>query len=204
MKYVSFFSLQSNGNGDGSVFEALQFAARLNFRVGVAKAFVLVKCDTQDESLTSRAYGDSMTMLMEQGIILHTLTPLDLRLKGSPVKLTSKMYGFTKAAVITPSRLDETLRKQLKDPKDHLTTLAQESGGSAFDLNRLQGGSRAKIKRASTMLARSVADLNRALECQDCDCIASSDGTGRLMCHRCVQPSIDIVLQNLENMLERE
>ena len=51
----------------GDIFEALQFAARLNLRAGVVKTFVLVRCDAS-ESMTSRAYGDSMTMLLEQGI----------------------------------------------------------------------------------------------------------------------------------------
>merc|ERR1719468_435885 len=137
---MAFNNLKPDGD-QGDVFEALQFAARLRFRPGVAKSFLLVRCESS-ESLTSRAYGDSMTMLVEQGIVLHLMTPLELRLKAfsSPAKMTSKMYGFTKEAVITPSRLDSALRRQLKDPKDHLSTLAQESGGSVFDLGRLQSG----------------------------------------------------------------
>merc|ERR1712173_389572 len=79
----------------GDIFEALQFAARLNLRAGVVKTFVLVRCDAS-ESMTSRAYGDSMTMLLEQGISLHVMMPLEMRLKGSmATKLTSKMYGFS-------------------------------------------------------------------------------------------------------------
>merc|ERR1712141_730816 len=51
----------NDGSGEaGDIFEALQFSARLNLRAGVVKTFVLVRCDTS-ESLTSRAYGDSMT-----------------------------------------------------------------------------------------------------------------------------------------------
>merc|ERR1712109_240310 len=55
----------------GDIFEALQFSARLNLRAGVVKTFVLVRCDAS-ESMTSRAYGDSMTMLLEQGISHQT------------------------------------------------------------------------------------------------------------------------------------
>lgn len=185
----------------GDLFEALQYAARLNFRPGVAKTFVLVRCDNA-ESMTSGAYGDSMTMLVEQGIVLHVLTPLHLRFKRHQGKVTSKMYGFTKDAVITSSQFDQDLRRQLKDPKDHVSTLAQETGGSVFDLNRLASGKRVTAKKASTMVGKAIAELSRPLECQVCDCLANADGKGRLMCHRCVMPSIDIVLQNLESMLE--
>ncbi len=166
----------------------------------MSKSFVLIRCDTS-EALTPRAYGDSMTMLVEQGIVLHALTPLDLSLKGSRVKLDSKMFGFTKKSVITAGRFDKDLRRQLKDPKDHLSTLAQESGGSAFDLDRLSSSKKMTAKKAKTMVGKSVAHLTQATQCEVCDCLASADGKGRLMCHRCVLP-YDIVLQNLETMLE--
>merc|ERR1719210_3152441 len=102
-------NVQSDGSvGAGDIFEALQFSARLNLRAGVVKTFVLVRCDTS-ESLTSRAYGDSMTMLLEQGISMHVMMPLEMQLKGSTSKLTSKMFGFTKDSVITASALDKAL-----------------------------------------------------------------------------------------------
>ena len=59
--YISIKSLHSDGKG-GDVFEALQFAARLRFRPGVNKVFVLVMCDDTTNSLSSQGYGDSMTM----------------------------------------------------------------------------------------------------------------------------------------------
>merc|ERR1712079_201276 len=194
----------NDGSGEaGDIFEALQFSARLNLRAGVVKTFVLVRCDTS-ESLTSRAYGDSMTMLLEQGISMHVMMPLEMRLKGSmATKLTSKMYGFSKDAVITASTLDKDLRRQLKDPKDQVSTLAQESGGAVFDLNRLKSRKRNLAKKATTMMGKALADLSQPLDCEVCDCLADADGKGRVMCHRCVLPSIDIVLQNLEMMLNQ-
>jgi len=194
----------NDGSGEaGDIFEALQFSARLNLRAGVVKTFVLVRCDTS-ESLTSRAYGDSMTMLLEQGISMHVMMPLEMRLKGSvATKLTSKMYGFSKDAVITASTLDKDLRRQLKDPKDQVSTLAQESGGAVFDLNRLKSRKRTMAKKATTMMGKALAELSQPLDCEVCDCLADADGQGRVMCHRCVLPSIDIVLQNLEMMLKQ-
>merc|ERR1712117_933650 len=186
----------------GDIFEALQFAARLNLRAGVVKTFVLVRCDAS-ESMTSRAYGDSMTMLLEQGISLHVMMPLEMRLKGSTTKLTSKMFGFSKDSVVTASSLDKDLRRQLKDPKDQVSTLAQESGGVVFDLNRLKSRKRTMAKKASTMMGKALAQLSKPLDCEVCDCLADADGKGRVMCPRCVLPSIDIVLQNLEMMLNQ-
>jgi len=194
-------NLRTDGNG-GDTFDALQYAARLHFRPAVIKTFVLISCDATG-ALSSRTYGDSMTMLAEQGIKLHLLTPLELRLKGSParIRLTSKLYGFTKDSVVTASGMDQDLRRQLKDPKNLLSTLAQESGGSAFDLDRLENGKRTTVKKASTMMGKSIAELSDPLECQVCDCLANANGKGRLMCHRCILPSIDIVLQNWDNLL---
>jgi len=194
-------NMQSDGTV-GDIFEALQFSARLNLRAGVVKTFVLVRCDTS-ESLTSRAYGDSMTMLLEQGISLHVMMPLEMRLKGSTTKLTSKMYGFSKDTVVTASTLDHDLRRQIQDPKDQVSTLAQESGGVVFDLNKLKSRKRTMAKKASTMMGKAVAELSQPLDCELCDCLADADGKGRVMCHRCVLPSIDIVLQNLEMMLNQ-
>merc|ERR1712168_1455096 len=187
-------NMPSDGTA-GDIFEALQFGARLNLRAGVVKTFVLVRCDAS-ESLSSRAYGDSMTMLLEQGISLHVMMPLEMRLKGSTTKLTSKMFGFSKNAVVTASSLD-------KDLKDQVSTLAQESGGVVFDLNRLKSRKRTMAKKASTMMGKALAELSQPLDCEVCDCLADADGKGRVMCHRCVLPSIDIVLQNLEMMLNQ-
>jgi len=196
-------TMQLDGSvGAGDIFEALQFSARLNLRAGVVKTFVLVRCDTS-ESMTSRAYGDSMTMLLEQGISMHVMMPLEMRLKGTTTKLTSKMFGFSKDSVITASALDKDLRRQLKDPKDQVSTLAQESGGAVFDLNRLKSRKRTLAKKASTMMGKALAELSKPLGCEVCDCLADADGKGRVMCHRCVLPSIDIVLQNLEMMLNQ-
>merc|ERR1719483_2082421 len=54
-----------------------------------------------------------MTMLLEQGISMHVMMPLEMRLKGTTTKLTSKMFGFSKDSVITASALDKDLRRQL-------------------------------------------------------------------------------------------
>ena len=157
----------------------------MNFRPGVVKTFVLVTCNA---SLSSSDYGDAMTMLTEQGIILHLVTPLGL--KGGAL-------GFAKTNIIRNSGIDpdSSLRRDLKVPKKMLITLAQEVHGSVFDLEKF--GPRRQVKRASTAISKVIAELSKPLECQVCDCLSGQDGQGRLMCHKCTLPSLDIVLQNL-------
>merc|ERR1712203_1096004 len=110
----------------------------------------------------------SSTMLLEQGISMHVMMPLEMRLKGTTTKLTSKMFGFSKDSVITASALDKDLHRQLKDPKDQVSTLAQESGGAVFDLNRLKSRKRTLAKKASTMMGKALAELSKPLGCEVC------------------------------------
>merc|ERR1712203_1277714 len=58
-------------------------------------------------------------------------------------------------------------------------------------------------EESSTMMGKALAELSKPLGCEVCDCLADADGKGRVMCHRCVLPSIDIVLQNLQDMLKQ-
>ena len=50
--------MKKDGQEGANVFEALQFAARLGFRPGVRKTFVLVMCEDVTNSMNSKAYGD--------------------------------------------------------------------------------------------------------------------------------------------------
>ena len=87
--------MASNANPEsrGDLSQALQYAARLHFRPAVIKSFVLVSCQSE---LSPADYGDAMTLLSEQGIQLHLLTPLELTFKGpsSHARLLSRIYGF--------------------------------------------------------------------------------------------------------------
>merc|ERR1712037_378229 len=155
-------TMQLDGSvGAGDIFEALQFSARLNLRAGVVKTFVMVRCDTS-ESMTSRAYGDSMTMLLEQG----------------------------------PPSPTERSQRSGQHPCSRIRWCCVRP-------NRLKSRKRTLAKKASTMMGKAVAELSKPLGCEVCDCLADADGKGRVMCHRCVLPSIDIVLQNLQDMLKQ-
>ena len=137
--------------------------------------------------------------MTEQAITLHLVAPISLGFKGfAKSRMNSKLYGFTKDKVLTASRLDASLRPQIQDPKTHLTTLTQESGGLVFDLDQLLSKKRMTLKKASTALSKAVSQLSEPVDCQVCDCLPSSDGQGLMMCHKCILPTIDIVLQNWE------
>ena len=123
--------LSTTGSG-GDIYEAITFAARLTTRAAVAKVVVAITCDR----ITDRSfYGDAIVMLKEGIIRLHYLNPAQLTLKNK--KNVRTIYGFDKNSVYTAKSMknragDSTLRSQLKVPKDYLSTLATESGGSVF------------------------------------------------------------------------
>merc|ERR1711860_240072 len=112
--------------------------------------------------LSSAQYGDAMTLLSEQGIQLHLMTPLDLQFQGpsNRNRLLSRIYGFSANSVVTASGPNTELRKYLAEPKNLLTTLVQESAGSIYNLNRLEARKRSSVKKASTIISQSIAEEN--------------------------------------------
>ena len=67
-----------------------------------------------------------------------------------------------------------------------------------FTAGQLFSKKRTTLKKASTAMSKAVSKLSKPEQCQVCDCIPNADGQGRLMCHKCILPTIDIVLQNWE------
>lgn len=194
-----------SGGSTSDIYYALQFAGRLNFRPGVSKTFVLVTCSSQD--MDGTLYGDSLTMIKEQNITVHHLSPRDFHFKGmSDTKRAamSKMYGYDEDGFFTKSSLhqpgekkgDRALRRQLRLPKDYLSALARESGGTVFNLQRFDVEDKLTAKMAATVLSKQVALRAEPSPCQVCDCLPNRDGKGHLQCHKCILPEIDIVLRN--------
>jgi hypothetical protein len=100
----------------------------------VARVMVVITCDKITDG---SFYGDAIVMLKEGIIKLHYLNPAKLTLKSK--KNVRAIYGFDKTSVFTAksksmkkARGNSALRSQLKVPKDYLSTLATESGGSVF------------------------------------------------------------------------
>ena len=81
-----------------------------------------------------------------------------------------QIFGFDKLSVFTTKNLntlsgDMTLRGQLKVPKDYLSTLATESGGSVFSQSFLVQSSR-EFKTAASIFGRRVAKTAVPNSCQ--------------------------------------
>ena len=74
--------------------------------------------------------------MLKEGIIrLHYLNPAALTLKNK--KSVRTIFGYDKTSVFTSKSMnsrqgDPVLRRQMKVPKDYLSTLATESGVSVF------------------------------------------------------------------------
>ena len=90
---------------------------------------------TCDKITDGSFYGDAIVMLKEGIIRLHYLNPARLTLKSN--KSVRTIFGYDKNSVFTSKSMkgrqgDAVLRRQLKVPKDYLSTLATESGGSVF------------------------------------------------------------------------
>ena len=123
----------SNISGDGGdVADAITFAARIPPRPAVGRVMVVITCDKITDG---SFYGDSIVMLKEGMIKLHYLNPAALYLKNK--KNMRTIYGFDKTSVFTAKSMNSakgemTLRSQMKVPKDYMSTLATESGGSVF------------------------------------------------------------------------
>merc|ERR1719495_1207329 len=127
-----------------------------------------------------------MTMLQLYDVNLHHLTPMDLNLRGGSSKskkagkakkITSKVLGFAGDAAIAlvPNEagheLSRGLKRQLANPKDYLSTLALNNGGSVLDAKKMdKAADRWTAKRAAQAAAKLMATGSRRATCQECHC----------------------------------
>ena len=72
-------SLSKTGTGM-NVYEAMSYAANMNTRPSVGKVMVVVTCE---EVFDGSLYGDVLTMLSDNDIKMHYITPHQLALRRS-------------------------------------------------------------------------------------------------------------------------
>eukprot|EP00092_Neocalanus_flemingeri_P021561 GFUD01023385.1.p1 GENE.GFUD01023385.1~~GFUD01023385.1.p1 ORF type:complete len:4113 (+),score=926.88 GFUD01023385.1:759-12341(+) len=190
----AFEGLSSTGEG-GDVYDAMAFAARMTTRPAVAKVMVVLTCT---QITNGYFYGDAITMLREELIKMHYINPTQLNLKNK--KSRNTILGFDKFSVFTAKNLntlsgDVTLRGQLKVPKDYLSTLATESGGSVFSQSSFVQSAR-NFKTAASIFGRRVARTAVPSDCQICECISDREGEGRIACYECIVDQFDLVRYN--------
>ncbi|CAG7820252.1 unnamed protein product [Allacma fusca] len=188
-------NIEMNGNGDGDLYEVIEFAARtLKFRAGVSKTFIAITCG--DESCGSdNRYADTLTLLIENDIKLHMLTPKEFTTKGNKREsASSKIYGIDHEGVFTSGHVksnileaDKSLKRQLNLPKDLCTPLAIETNGSRFHLQR-------NSKKAIDVWTRRIAMTAQPSKCQHCECIPDKSGSPHVVCNRCISPMLEELL----------
>uniref|UniRef100_T1J6R0 Vitellogenin domain-containing protein n=1 Tax=Strigamia maritima TaxID=126957 RepID=T1J6R0_STRMM len=190
----SSFTTPTSGTGVEDAFAALQFSSNLPFRIGVSKIFVpllCVPCARSTNSLVGMDYPEVHRMLIEDGISIHLLLDHDFDIKRTKdfFGLDAKRAYTSKDARAKRVTGDADLRHQVQPPKFICVPLALESNGTLFSSKRL-GDGRANKKNFLNVFARRVADaVSHGHECQQCDCIASSQhGSGRVHCQPCHFP----------------
>jgi len=216
---TSYQQLQQGGAGRSDVFSALKYAVdRMPYRAGASKTVVLVTCDDEGHH-DGDFYGDAMTMLQNYDVGLHHMTPMDVttRRQGKisakkSAKLAAKVLGFygDAAVALVPTGdgmdLSRGLRAQLNNPKDYLSTLALNNGGSVIDSKKLDknAGDRWTAKRASKAAAMLIGRAaTRSPSCQECHCWPTASGQGHLKCQKCILTQHDITSKfNRINLLK--
>ena len=185
-------------------YSALKYAVdSLPYRPGAAKTLVLVTCDDEGHD-DGGFYGDAMTMLQLYDVTLHHLTPMDISVRTSgglhpkrasqkkADKVTSKVLGFAGDAAVALAgeshELSQGLKRQLNNPKDYLSTLALNNGGSALDARKMdRRADRWTAKRATQAAAKLIAAGGSRQSCQECHCWAvAASGQGLLKCQKCI------------------
>lgn len=73
-------------------FEAIRFASEMSFQPAVAKIFILVKCSACKDGSTI-SYSDTQNLLLQQGIILHVMTPDPIVVKSGNIGKSKRMFG---------------------------------------------------------------------------------------------------------------
>jgi len=192
---AALLGLSKTGTGL-NVYEAMSYAANINNRPSVGKVMVVVTCE---EVFDGSLYGDVLTMLSDNDIKMHYITPHQLALRRS---IKSDIFGYDATTVFT-SRTpasDPTLRRHLRVPKDYLSALATESGGSVFTQAQLAHAiakpNNSQGKQAASVFGARIASSGLPSSCQVCDCVADRAGMGKVLCQQCFVPAFDLVLHN--------
>merc|ERR1711974_243960 len=84
--------------------------------------------------------------------------------------------------------LSRGLKRQLANPKDYLSTLALNNGGSVLDAKKMDKAvDRWTAKRAAQAAARLIAAGGRRDICQEYHCWpTTASGEGQLKCQKCI------------------
>nr|XP_022900792.1 uncharacterized protein LOC111413892 [Onthophagus taurus] len=179
--------------GNSDVFHAIELAAEMAFRPGVAKTFILLPCADCRQS-RRLDYSILHQLLDENGIALHILMNEEIRFKKA-TRANKIVFGFDRIRAFTKSDADDfkgdrKLKKDIHLPKNTLGSclpLAQESNGAVFTGKKLEGK---LAPKAAKVFARRLAESAQSqMRCKTCECTGHNTGVSYLECLPCEVPS---------------
>ncbi|XP_064626174.1 apolipophorins-like [Lineus longissimus] len=191
------------------MLRAVKFATNYPFRTGVSKNVIILPCsECQAQAV---GYAEMQQMLAEKDITLHMLMAHDFALRtSSPVK-TSYIFGLDEKAVFTNKDVnapilsgDAVLKNQVIMPKDICVTLALETNGTVFNIQKLLAGRYTTQKAFLDVFARRLANSAHPTKCQICECTPDINGVGRSVCTSCETPSYNLFFKFLPKQLQNK
>ncbi|BES90627.1 Domain of Unknown Function (DUF1081) [Nesidiocoris tenuis] len=191
-----FFEKIQSGNGNTDIFNALRFAARLHYRPGVSKTFILIPCSDCDLSNMTVEYSALNHAFLEKNITLHVLMNADFDLEKLGVN--KMFYGVDSERAYTKNDFkvlkgDSELRRQIKLTKSmmgYCTSLALGTNGTIFTGKRMGSENMALVKKFSSVFSRRIAATASPDPCQNCQCTTDENGIEFLECQPCSVPKL--------------
>ncbi|XP_066998183.2 uncharacterized protein Apoltp [Anabrus simplex] len=182
------------GNGSKDIFGAIRYAAKLLFRAGVSKTFILIPCSNCDPTGMTLDYSVLHQVLLESDIKLHILMNDDF--KFDKPRIQKIFYGMDGETAYTKKDVkslkgDSDLRRQVKLPKSKLgfcTALALETNGTVFTAKLLEVEKKGAVKKFVTVLSKRIAKTAVPYSCQTCECTADNNGMSYMECFPCEYP----------------
>uniref|UniRef100_W4VR36 Putative lipoprotein n=1 Tax=Corethrella appendiculata TaxID=1370023 RepID=W4VR36_9DIPT len=190
--YFQHIKMVNGTNKD--MFEAIITAAKLIFRPGASKIFILVPCSECLAHDMKLDYSSVLQLLLENGINMHILMNQDIIGKARDIR---SFFGMDREKAYTKNDVkhligDIDLRKQIRLPKASVgicSALAIETNGSIFTSKKLQPDKRHPIKKLSTVFGKRVAFSAMPNTCQTCECTGHNTGVAYMTCFPCSYPS---------------
>ncbi|KQS70383.1 uncharacterized protein Dere_GG10045, isoform C [Drosophila erecta] len=183
---ADYFGHINTGNGSSNdILMAISAAAKLNFRPGVSKTFILLSCTKCAARDMRFDYSSILQYLLEEGINLHILA--DTEFDFERTKKLRHFFGLDSKLVYSKRfpEGDAETRSTTHIPKSNLgicTTLAVETHGSVFSARKLQPERKYPIKRLATIFAKRVALSATPIQSQTCECSAHNTGVSYMAC----------------------
>lgn len=187
-------------------FDAIGAAAKLTFRPGASKAFIMLPCTAAHAHDQQLDYSSVLQQLREDGVQLHVL--MDSEFRSDKKRLRQSVFGIDRRHAYTKHSLAQKnggggrggdaepstneLRQQIGLPKAELglcAALAMESSGTIFTAARLRAVERNPTKKFVEVFGWRVAEAASVARCQTCECTGHNTGMAYMTCTACHRPS---------------